>query len=92
MKDSLLVGDHLFAKKFAYGITMPHLPFLEVSIMPWSDSLRLIDGDKPKRGDIVIFRPPMNIKTHYVKRCVAKGGDELVYQNKHLYQLFKRCK
>ncbi|MDD3477053.1 MAG: signal peptidase I, partial [Sulfurimonas sp.] len=57
MKDSLLIGDHLFAKKFAYGVSMPHIPFLEVSIMPWSDSLRLMDGDKPKRGDIVIFRP-----------------------------------
>ena len=85
MKDSLLVGDHLFAKKFAYGITMPHLPFLEVSIMPWSDSLRLIDGDKPKRGDIVIFRPPMNTKTHYVKRCVALEDDELFVSDKNLY-------
>ncbi len=85
MKDSLLIGDHLFAKKFAYGITMPHIPFLEVSIMPWSDSLRLIDGDTPKRGDIVIFRPPNNIKQHYVKRCVAIAGDELFVVDKDLY-------
>ena len=28
MKDSLLIGDHLFAKKFAYGISTPHIPFL----------------------------------------------------------------
>lgn len=85
MKDSLLVGDNLFAKKFAYGISMPHIPFLELSIMPWSDSLRLIDGDKPQRGDIVIFRPPHNTKTHYVKRCVATGGDELFVNEKNLY-------
>ncbi|MCW8895100.1 signal peptidase I [Sulfurimonas sp.] len=85
MKDSLLIGDHLFAKKFAYGIPMPHLPFLEVSIMPWSDSLRLMDGDKPKRGDIVIFRPPHNPKTHFVKRCVALPGDELFLLKKDLF-------
>ena len=85
MKDSLLVGDHLFAKKFAYGTPMPHLPFLEVSIMPWSDSLRLFDGDKPKRGDIVIFRPPHNTKTHFVKRCVATPGDELFVSEKSLF-------
>ncbi|MDA7816838.1 signal peptidase I [Sulfurimonas sp.] len=85
MKDSLLIGDHLFAKKFAYGIPMPHLPFLEISIMPWSDSLRLIDGDKPNRGDIVIFRPPHNPKTHFVKRCVATPGDELFLHEKDLY-------
>jgi signal peptidase I len=85
MKDSLLIGDHLFAKKFAYGISMPHIPFLEVSIMPWSDKLRLIDGDTPKRGDIVIFRYPNNIKQHFVKRCVALPGDELFVLNKDLY-------
>ena len=85
MKDSLLIGDNLFAKKFAYGISMPHIPFLEISIMPWSDSLRLFDGDRPQRGDIVIFRPPHNIKQHYVKRCVAVGGDELFVLDKNLY-------
>jgi len=85
MKDSLLVGDHLFAKKFAYGISMPHIPFIELSIMPWSDSLRLMDGDKPQRGDIVIFRYPHNPKTHFVKRCVALPGDELFVVNKDLF-------
>jgi len=85
MKDSLLIGDHLFGKKFAYGIPMPHIPFLEVSIMPWSDDLKLIDGDKPERGDIVIFRYPYNPKTHFVKRCVATGGDELFLLNKDLF-------
>ncbi len=85
MKDSLLIGDHLFAKKFAYGIPMPHLPFLELSIMPWSDKLHLIDGDTPKRGDIVIFRYPNNIKQHFVKRCVALPDDELFVLNKDLY-------
>ncbi|MDP2894414.1 MAG: signal peptidase I [Sulfurimonas sp.] len=85
MKDSLLIGDHLFAKKFAYGIPMPHLPFLETSIMPWSDSLRLMDGDRPKRGDIVIFRYPGNTKQHFVKRCVALPNDELFVLDKDLY-------
>lgn len=85
MKDSLLIGDHLFAKKFAYGISMPHIPFLEMSIMPWSDRLRLVDGDTPKRGDIVIFRYPNNVKQHFVKRCVALPGDELFVLNKDLF-------
>jgi signal peptidase I len=85
MKDSLLIGDHLFAKKFAYGISMPHIPFLEISIMPWSDKLRLVDGDTPKRGDIVIFRYPNNPKQHFVKRCVGLPGDEIAVRNKDLY-------
>jgi len=85
MKDSLLIGDHLFAKKFAYGISMPHIPFIEQSIMPWSDSLRLVDGDTPLRGDIVIFRYPKNTKQHFVKRCVALPNDELFLNNKNLF-------
>jgi len=85
MKDTLLIGDHLFGKKFAYGIPMPHIPFIETSIMPWSDSLKLVDGDKPKRGDIIIFRYPHNTKTHFVKRCVGLPGDELFVVEKELY-------
>lgn len=84
MLDSLLIGDHLFAKKFAYGISTPHLPFLEIPLIPGTDG-HIIDGDKPQRGDIVIFRYPGNTKLHYVKRCVATPGDELFVNNKDLY-------
>ena len=89
MKDTLLIGDHLFAKKFAYGVPMPYIPFLEIPIIPWSDELKLIRGETPKRGDIVIFRPPQNKKTHFVKRCVALPGDELFVSDKQLYIHFK---
>ncbi len=84
MKSSLLIGDHLFAKKFAYGISTPHLPFLEIALVPGTDG-HIIDGDTPERGDIVIFRPPHNKKMHYVKRCVALPGDEIFMVNKELY-------
>lgn len=84
MKDSLLIGDHLFAKKFAYGIPTPHLPFLEIPLVPGTDG-HIYHGDEPKRGDIVIFRYPNDVKLHYVKRCVALPGDELFLLNKILY-------
>jgi signal peptidase I len=84
MKDSLLIGDHLFAKKFAYGIPTPHLPFLEIPLVPGTDG-HIYNGDTPKRGDIVIFRYPKNVKLHYVKRCVGVPGDELFVLNKDLY-------
>ena len=84
MKDSLLVGDHLFAKKFAYGIATPRIPFLEIPLIPGTDG-HIIDGDKPARGDIVIFRYPNNTKLHYVKRCVALEGDKIMVINKDLY-------
>lgn len=84
MKDSLLIGDHLFAKKFAYGISTPHLPFLEIPLVPGTDG-HIYDGDTPQRGDIVIFRYPNNTQMHFVKRCVATGGDEIFVSNKDLY-------
>ncbi len=80
------IGDFLFAKKFSYGIPIPTLPWIQQAIFPdFNDNGHLIEGDKPKREDIVIFLYPKNNKVHYVKRCVAVGGDELVYQDKHLY-------
>ena len=86
MKNTLLIGDHLFVKKFAYGVPTPHIPWLEIPILPDSDNDgHLIEGPKPKRGDIVIFRFPINEKIHYVKRCVAVGGDYLFVYNKDLY-------
>lgn len=86
MKNSLLVGDMLFAKKFAYGIPTPRLPWLEIKLLPdFSNNGHLIEGEKPKRGDIVIFRYPHNEKIHYVKRCVATGGDILYIKDKALY-------
>jgi len=85
MKNTLLPGDALFAKKFAYGVPIPHIPWLEIPILPdFRGDGHLIDGPRPKRGDIVIFRWPVNPKMHFVKRCVAVGGDKLMVRNKHL--------
>jgi len=86
MKRTMQIGDFLFAKKFVYGTPIPTLPWLEIPLVPdFNNNGHLIEGDRPKREDIVIFLYPGDGKTHYVKRCVAVGGDELVYQNKHLY-------
>lgn len=81
---TLLIGDHLFVKKFAYGVPTPHIPFLEIPLVPNHDG-HLIDGERPQRGDIVIFRYPLNEKVHFVKRCVATTGDELFFHNQDLY-------
>lgn len=90
MKNSLLIGDMLFVKKFAYGIPTPRLPWLEWKVLPdFNENGHLIEGDKPQRGDIVVFRYPHNEKIHYVKRCVATAGDILFLQNKNLYIHFQ---
>ncbi|UFH60337.1 signal peptidase I [Sulfurovum mangrovi] len=85
MKRTQLIGDFLFAKKFSYGIPTPHLPWLEVPVLPdFNNNGHLIEGPRPQREDIVIFRKPQTPKVHFVKRCVAVGGDELLYMDKRL--------
>ncbi len=86
MKRTLLIGDHLFVKKFAYGIPTPHIPFLEIAVLPDLDGDgHLVASDGPKRGDIVVFRYPPNPTQHFVKRCVAVGGDSVMVIDKVLY-------
>jgi signal peptidase I len=93
MKKTLLIGDHLFVKKFSYGIPTPHLPWIEVQVLPdFFGNGHLVEGDRPKRGDIVVFRYPKQPKIHYVKRMLAVGGDEILFQDKHLYISFHEGK
>jgi len=89
MKRTMHIGDFLFAKKFSYGTPIPVLPWLQIPLVPdFNDNGHLIEGDKPQREDIVIFLYPKDGKTHFVKRCVATGGDEIIYTDKHLYLHF----
>lgn len=87
MKKTQLVGDFLFAKKFSYGIPTPsfNIPLTTIKIPFFPDiwgNGHLVEGERPKRGDIVIFFYPKNTNIHYVKRCVAIGGDEVIYAHK----------
>lgn len=72
MEDSLLIGDHLFACKFLYGI---HIP---------STDTRLLKFHDPKYKEIVIFRYPYERKD-FVKRCIAVEGDVVEIVNKKVY-------
>jgi len=89
MKNTLLIGDMLFVKKFAYGVPTPVIPWLNIRVLPdFNDNGHLIAGDGPKRADIVVFFAPHEKRRgndiHYVKRCVAVGGDIIALQDKHL--------
>ena len=34
MKNTLLIGDMLFVKKFSYGVPTPTIPWIEVKVLP----------------------------------------------------------
>ncbi|HEC17072.1 MAG TPA: signal peptidase I [Sedimenticola sp.] len=73
MMPTLLVGDFILVNKFAYGIRLPVL------------NKKIIEIGEPKRGDVVVFRYPLNPSIDYIKRVVGIPGDQISYRNKVLY-------
>ncbi len=69
MEETLLIGDFLFATKFNYGL---QVPFQNKMLLKWRH---------PKRGEVVIFRFPLERKD-FVKRCIAVAGDTVEIKNK----------
>jgi signal peptidase I len=72
MRPTLEVGDFILVNKFIYGL---RLPIAETKIVPVSD---------PKRGDVVVFRYPLNTSQDFIKRVIGVGGDVVTYQDKKL--------
>ena len=72
MLPTLLVGDFILVNKYTYGI---RLPVVNVKVM---------DVNSPERGEVMVFRYPVNPSLDYIKRVVGLPGDEVVYRNRHL--------
>ena len=86
MVGSLYEGDMMFVKKYAYGLTIPKIPWLEIPILPdFNGNKHLVEGERPKRGDLVVFNPPGDDKTYYIKRAFAIGGDKVVFAPDGMY-------
>ncbi len=86
MVGTLYEGDMLFVKKFSYGIPIPKIPWIELPVMPdFKNNGHLIEGDRPKRGEVVVFIPPHEKKSYYVKRNFAIGGDEVLFTSEGFY-------
>ncbi len=78
MKDTLLIGDFLFVNKMAYGYSRYSCPFAFCPI-----NGRILGGD-PQRGDVVVFRHPVN-GTDFIKRLIGLPGDTVQMKNGVLY-------
>ena len=72
MIPTLLVGDLILVNKYDYGL---RLPVINKKIIPVGD---------PKRGDVMVFRYPIDPSVDYIKRVVGVPGDEVAYLNKRL--------
>jgi signal peptidase I len=47
---------------------------------------------EPQRGDVVVFRYPVNPSQDFIKRVVGVGGDVVTYQDKKLTVNGSRCR
>ena len=74
MKPTLLVGDFIFVNKFSYGYSRYSCPF---AFCPIKERLF---PQSPKRGDVVVFRHPVNGKD-FVKRLIGLPGDTVSVDN-----------
>ena len=76
MKGNLLVGDYLFVSKPSYGYSRYSFPFG----LPLFEG-RIFDGDKPQRGDVVVFRKPTEPSIDFIKRLIGLPGDRIQVKN-----------
>ncbi len=72
MRPTLVVGDFILVNKFTYGM---RLPIVEQKVIPLGD---------PQRGDVVVFRYPVNPSQDFIKRVVGLPGDKVAYHDKKL--------
>jgi signal peptidase I len=72
MEDTLLIGDHLLVDKLAYAPSGS----ISAALLPYTEV---------KRGDIIVFRYPVDISQTFVKRCIGIPGDRIRIINKQVY-------
>ena len=70
MKDTLLIGDFVFVNKMAYGYSKYSCPW---ALCPITGRLF---GSEPERGDVVVFRHPVNGQD-FIKRLIGLPGEKV---------------
>ena len=73
MVPTLDVGDQVIVNKFSYGLKIPVL------------DIKVLNIGAPERGDVVVFRSPVDPKEDWIKRVVGIPGDKVVYKGQRLY-------
>ena len=72
MQDTLLIGDHVLVDKLVYAPSSGSAPHL----LPYREV---------RRGDIIVFRYPLDISQDYVKRAIGLPGDRIHLEAKKLW-------
>ena len=73
MMPTLLIGDFILVNKFAYGLRLP------------INNHKFIAIGEPKRGDVVVFKPPQHLDQDWIKRVIGLPGDTIAYRDDTVY-------
>ncbi|ESK40112.1 signal peptidase I [Acinetobacter nectaris] len=73
MVPTLETGDYILVNKFDYGIRLPLA------------NTKVINVGEPERGQVFVFRYPLQPSISYIKRVVGLPGDHIQYHNNTLY-------
>lgn len=72
-RHTYLVGDHLFACKFIYGLP---IPFTDKHILSFHN---------PKRFDVIVFKYPEDPRKDFIKRVIGLPGEEIMIREGQVY-------
>jgi signal peptidase I len=72
MMPTLLDGDFIAVSKYSYGLRLPVL------------NRKFLDVGSPQRGDVVVFRYPVDPAINYIKRLVGLPGDRVQVKDDQL--------
>ena len=72
MIPTLQIGDFILVNKYVYGIRLPVI------------NKKIIDNTLPQRGDVMVFRYPVDPSVDYIKRVVGLPGDTVAFHNKRI--------
>ncbi len=72
MMPTLLDGDFIIVNKYAYGLRLPVI------------NRKILDVGEPRRGDVVVFRWPVDPSTNFIKRLVGLPGDHVEVQDNRI--------
>jgi signal peptidase I len=73
MIPTLEIGDHILVNKLAYGVRIPF----------WENYL--VEFQKPRRGDVIVFIFPEDRSKDFIKRVIAVGGETVEIRQKKVY-------
>ena len=72
MMPNLLIGDFILVNKFSYGLRLP------------INNHKFVAIGEPKRGDVVVFKPPHDPQNNWIKRVIGLPGDKITFQGNAL--------